>query len=122
MEKQLNNLLEQAEEHFDKARNELFRPEEDVVPYSVCQHAYYSVTNNLSSFLMQKGSQVQGDENVHDLLKTCRALDERFKELHLGPLYQPTQSEDVWMNLDTAKDFLLMAERTREMVQKASQH
>ncbi len=120
MAHQLNTMLEQAEEHLDKAKNELYRPEEDVVPYSVCQHAYYSVTNNLGSFLVQNGHKVNGEENVHDLLQSCRDLDSRFKELHLAPLYQPTQSEDVWMNMDTATDFLLMAEKTREMIQKVS--
>lgn len=116
MEQQVITQLENAEEHFEKASNELFRPEEDVVPYSVCENAYHSVASYLSSFLMKNGVDQPKVISIKDLLQKCRKLDKRFNDLHLAPLYHPTQGEDIWMNMDTARDYLLMAGKTRDLV------
>ncbi|MEQ9403912.1 MAG: HEPN domain-containing protein [Cyclobacteriaceae bacterium] len=110
--------LDQAEEYFDKAKEELCKPEEDVVPYSICQSSYHAVVNYLSSFLIDNGATIPESENVESLLANCRELDQKFKKLHLVPMYNPTQSEDVWMNLDAAHDYLKMADNTRQMVRQ----
>jgi uncharacterized protein (UPF0332 family) len=116
MEQPIKLTLDKAEELLSRANNELCKPEEDVVPYSICQSAYYAIVNYLGSFLLDNGVEFQESSNVADLLRSCRAIDDKFNELHLAPLYNPTQIEDVWMNLDTANDFLAMAENTRSMV------
>ncbi len=110
--------LEKAEDHLSQAKEELCKPAEDVVSYSVCQNAYNAIVHYLSNFLNESGLEVQESASVEDLLKNCRSLDEKFNELHLAPLYNPTDTEDVWMNIDTANDFVKMAERTREMFTK----
>jgi HEPN domain-containing protein len=117
MDQHVKKKLAQAEEHLSKAKNELCKPEEDVVPYSVCQNAYNSVVHYLSGFLMHHNQPVPEEIKIEHLLRNCRTLDSQFKELHLAPLYNPTQSEDVWMNMDTAKDYLMMAEKTGQLVQ-----
>jgi len=116
MEQSIKSTLDKAEDFLSRAKSELYKPREDVVSYSVCQNAYYAIVNYLGSFLMDNGVEFQESSNVADLLSSCREIDAKFKDLHLAPLYHPTQSEDVWMNLDTANNFLAMAESTRKMV------
>ncbi|MEP1096143.1 MAG: hypothetical protein ABJG78_13600 [Cyclobacteriaceae bacterium] len=116
MNQQVKARLEEADEHFNLAKEELCKPEEDVVPYKICQKSYYSVTNYLSGFILKNGETVQESASIEDLIKRCREIDGRFHELHLAPLYHPTETEDVWMNLDAAHDFLAIAEKTRQMV------
>jgi len=116
MEQPIKLTFDKAEDFLSRAKEELCKPREDVVPYGVCQSAYYAIVNYLGSFLMDNGVEFQESANVADLLSSCREIDDKFKDLHLAPLYHPTQSEDVWMNLDTANDFLAMAESTRKMV------
>ena len=116
MEPPIKTALDRADELLSRANNELCKPEEDVVPYSICQSAYYAIVNYLGSFLLDNGLEFQESTSVPDLLKSCREIDDKFNELHLAPLYNPTQTEDVWMNLDTANDYLAMAENTRKMV------
>ena len=116
MEKITKTMLETADELLSRANNELCKPEEDVVHYSVCQHAYYAIVNYLGSFLLENGAEFDESSNVSDLLTNCRAIDNRFNELHLAPLYHPTQHKDVWMSLETVNSFMAMATSTRKMV------
>jgi uncharacterized protein (UPF0332 family) len=116
MEQLTKITLDKAEELISKANNELCRPEEDVVSYSVCQSAYYAIVNYLGSFLLENGIEFKESSNVADLLSSCRAIDDKFNKLHLAPLYNPTQNEDVWMSIDTVNSFMAMAENTRKMV------
>ena len=119
MDSQVQTKFKHAEEYLVKAKNELFKPEEDVVPYSVCQSAYRSIVHNLSGFLLQHNKYLPEEIKVQPLLESCRALDSKFNDLHLAPLYHPKESEDVWMNLDAAQDFLSMAEKTRQLVKQS---
>ncbi|WKK80643.1 hypothetical protein [Marivirga arenosa] len=116
MEELLKTRLEKADELLSKAENELYKPEEDVVPYSVCQNAYRAVINYLGSYLTKHGEEFKEATPIKDLLTACRNIDPNFNELHLAPMYHPIQSEDVWMNMDTANSFVAMAKRTKNMI------
>lgn len=106
----------QAEEHFSSAKEELCRPEEDVVPYSVCRHSYNSVLHYLTGYLRAHGNAADESSELHEILISCRKIDSKFDYLNLSKLYHPTDSEDVWMNIDMANDFIKLAEKTRKMV------
>ncbi len=118
MDHQVKVKFDEAEGLLEKAKEELCKPEEDVVPYVICKSAYLSVMDYLSSFLLYHESKLPQEPTMEELLKNCRDMDGRFKDLHLSPLYNPTQTEHAWMNMDAAKDFLDMAERTREIVMR----
>lgn len=119
MDLKIQATLDQAEQLYYQAKEELCKPEEDVVPYSVCQSSFNSVTNYLNSFILRNGRDLPLQQGIEELLTQCRAIDERFQDLHLSPLYDPKRTEDVWMNMDTAQDFLSMAEKTRKLVTQA---
>ncbi len=115
MDSKIDSKQAIAEDFFTKAQEESYKPEEDVVAYSVCKNAYYSVKNYLTAYLDSKDVSSNEKDSVKDLLEKCRATNEKFNDLHLSPMYHPTETEDVWMNLDTARDYLQMAENTREL-------
>lgn len=113
----VNSTYRQAEVYYTLAQDELRKPKDDVVPYSVCQNAFHGIKNYLAGFIVSRGSPVGAeDPKIHDLLGQCRSIDAEFDDLHLAPLYDPTKTEDVWMNLDTAEDFISMLESTRQLV------
>lgn len=116
MDQQAKMKISIADDFFNKAKNELFKPEEDIVPYGVCQNAYNSVVSYLSGVLINQSMSIPDPINVEELLMKCRALNSLYNDLHLAPMYEPKKSEDVWMNLDAAKDFLAMADKTRQIV------
>jgi len=119
MEQMTKNHLETADELLSRANNELCKPEEDVVHYSVCQNAYDAIVNYLGSFLLENNVEFEKSSSVEDLLSICRSIDKRFNELNLAPLYNPNKSQDAWMSIHTANNFMAMAVNTRKMVQEA---
>lgn len=42
-----NNFFDEAQEKLSQANDEFFRPEEDLVTYSVCKNAQFSIENFL---------------------------------------------------------------------------
>ena len=110
--------LDQADELFLTAQEELSRPEEDVVPYMVCRNAFKSVNKYLTGFLLQHGMEIHASISLEVLLERCREIDARFKDLNLDLLYNTSEAEDVWLDMDTVKDFIHLATQTREMVAK----
>lgn len=117
MDQKINSTLQQADLFLNNAQNELCKPEEDVVPYGIFKNAHNAIVNYLSAYLMRNGREVPASHTVEELLSFCREVNPQLKELHLAPFYHPTDTEDVWMNLDAAHDFYKMAEKTREMTQ-----
>ena len=108
--------MDQADELFLTAQEELSRPEEDVVPYMVCRNAFKSVNKYLTGFLLKHGMEIHASMSLEVLLNQCREIDPRFNNLNLDPLYSTSEQEDVWMDMDTVKEFIGLATQTREMV------
>ncbi|GEM_PF-1212399 len=116
MEITIDSRLEKAEQLLDNANEGLCKPEEDVVPYMICQNSNDAIVQLLSAFIKDSGKILPPQQTVENLLKVSREINADFKDLHLAPFYHPTDTEDIWMNLDTAKDFLKMAEKAKEIV------
>lgn len=113
----VKTVLDQADELFDTAREELFKPEEDVVYYMVCQNAFKSIHKYLTWYLLKNGTNLPDDATLEALLKQCREIDNTFNNLELAPLLISSGDEDdVWVDIETAKEFMELAAQTRNMV------
>ena len=120
MHEKIKSTLEQAEHHLNNAKEGLYKPEEDIVPYSICKLSHGAIVDYLSAFLMRHGRELPEHHTVEELLSFCREVDAKFNDLHLSPFYHPTDTEDIWMNPDTAQNFLKMAIKTSVIVQQLS--
>lgn len=115
-EQKAQTAIGQADELFQIAKEELSRPEEDVVPYSVCRNAFISVNKYLAGYLLKHGIDIHASMSLEVLLNKCREIDAKFNDLNLDPLYSTSEPEDVWMDMDTVNEFIELATRTRKMV------
>ena len=116
MNRKIDVLLERAGLHIDQAKEEFNKPEEDVVPYIICKNSNDAVRKYLSSYLLSNEENIPRSGSIRDMITACRRLESGFNDLQLSPFYNPADTEDLWMNIDMATDFLTMAERTRDMV------
>ncbi len=110
------SMLEQADELFLSAKEELCRPEEDVVPYMVCNAAYKSVSKYLTGFLLKNDIEIHNSMSLDVLLKLCQDIDPRFKELNMEPLLQSTNNEKIWTNMAIVDQFMDLATQTRTLI------
>jgi HEPN domain-containing protein len=106
-------FLTEADILLEKAKEELCRPDEDVVKYMVCKHAYKAIEKYMAGFLVKNGVRIHNSTSISDLLNQCRTIDSGFEKLNLNPLTRAGDPEDLWMNMRTANEFIHLAEQTR---------
>lgn len=117
----MNNIksqstLSEAEEMLNIAQEELCRPEEDVVHYNVCKHAYKAIEKYLTGFLINHGVHIQNSTSIKELLNQCRKIDSRFNDLNLNHVMDEEHAEKLMMNLHIALEFIQTAKQTRNLV------
>lgn len=110
------STLSEAEEMLNIAQEELCRPEEDVVHYNVCKHAYKAIEKYLTGFLINHGVHIQNSTSIKELLNQCRKIDSRFNDLNLNPLMDEDHADRLMINLHTALEFIKTAKQTRNLV------
>jgi hypothetical protein len=115
-DQKVKNTMDQADELFNNAKEELYKPEEDVVPYSVCRNAYKSVDKYLTGYLMQNGIEIHNSMTLDRLQQLCQDVDPKFAELDLNPMLQREDPEDIWVSMDTVRKFIDLATQTRSLV------
>ena len=81
-----NKFFDEALEKLSQANDEFFRPEEDLVAYSVCKNAQFSIENFLKGYLMQHKIDVVGDETLDRLYEKCLNNNKNFSQLDLSAL------------------------------------
>lgn len=110
--------LEQADIYFENAREEAARPEEDVIPYSVCRHAYKAVSHYLTGYLQHHGKHITTTLSLDELLEECRKVNDQFNDLDCTLMN--TKDPEEWMNMDVMKQYYQLAKQTRQIVTGAS--
>ena len=55
MEIKAKKLFEEAVDKLNAANKELYRPEEDIVSYSVCKNSQHAIENFLKGYLLKRG-------------------------------------------------------------------
>ncbi|MFY0627452.1 MAG: hypothetical protein JXR07_14215 [Reichenbachiella sp.] len=116
LDQKTQSAYEQADQLFDQAHEELSRPEEDVVPYSVCRNAFKSVNKYLTGYLIKNGLDIHASMSLEYLLNACRTIDPKFNNLNLDPFYNTDNAENVWMDMKTVDEFISLATKTKHLV------
>jgi hypothetical protein len=87
-------FYKEATKNLSIAKEELFKPEEDVVSYSICKNAQFAVENFLKGFLVDHGVAIELDDTLESLYKKCLAVDEHFKTVDLHAFTCSNQTLD----------------------------
>ena len=116
-DQKIKTTYDHANELFEQAQEELARPEEDVVPYSVCRSAFKAVNIYLTAYLLKHGFDIHASMSLELILNKCRELDPKFNSLNLAPLYTTEKEQNVWMDMGTVREFISLATKTKNLVQ-----
>ena len=84
MKDEATKLFDEAVEKLNEANEELFRPKEDVVTYTVCKNSQYAIENFLKGYLLQKGIDPKGYKTINTLYERCKLLDKNFEKVDLS--------------------------------------
>jgi len=83
MKDKANKLFDDAVEKLNVAREELFRPEEDLVCFSVCKNSQYAIESFLMGYLLQNGIDPSSYKTIDSLYEECKTINKKFEEIDL---------------------------------------
>lgn len=110
------NVYSQAEQLLAAAKEEMMRPEEDIVPYLVCENCHLAIADYLKGYLINAGVNFSREAELKELLDLVTQRDKKFGEINQSFVQHPKDTDDYWMNINRAQDYLKLAEKTQLMV------
>lgn len=125
MDTEEKQILERAINELDKLKEEMNRPEEDVVAFSVCNSVRKSISDFLSFYLTINNIDTSGANNLEDMLQLCIGLDDKFMDLDLSEMV--CFSDDIsiskahCMELEQLNHSVEAVEKTKDLVHQLSQ-
>ena len=84
MKAKANKLFEDAVVKLNEAKEELLRPEEDLVSYLVCKNAQYAIENFLKGYLLQNGIDPGSYNTIDSLYEECKTINKNFEKVDLS--------------------------------------
>ncbi|MBI9042679.1 hypothetical protein [Lutibacter sp.] len=79
-------FFKEATKKLSDAKNELFKPSEDFVSYSVCKNSQFAIENYLKGYLVSKNTSLEGNETIASLYNKCLSIDTNFSKIDLSAI------------------------------------
>lgn len=86
MKSRSDAFFNEAAKKLKDAKDEMFKPAEDIVSYSVCKNSQFAIENLLKGYLTQKEVELQSNETIASLYEKCIAIDKNFKAIEMGAI------------------------------------
>ncbi len=86
MENRSKVFYKNATEKLKKANEELFKPEEDVVPYSVCKNSQFAIESYLKGYLLEQSIDISKLDTIDKLYIKCVEINPKFKKIDLSDI------------------------------------
>ncbi len=86
MKSRSDAFLKEAEKKLKIAKDEMFKPAEDIVSYSVCKNSQFAIENFLKGYLTKKEVNLQPNETISSLYDKCITIDENFRTIDMNAI------------------------------------
>jgi HEPN domain-containing protein len=84
MERKAIKHFVNAQNKLKEAKQELFRPEEDIVSYLVCKNSQHAIEDYLKGYLVKNGVQTENLTTIENLFDQCVSINPNFKKVDLS--------------------------------------
>lgn len=79
-------FFSEASKKLNSAKEELFKPAEDIVSYSICKNAQFAIENFLKGYLTKNNVELQPSETIASLYDKCVIIDKNFTSIDLNTI------------------------------------
>ena len=86
MKSRSSAFFNEATKNLQLAKNELFKPSEDIVTYSICKNAQFAIENYLKGFLIKNEVEIALSDTIATLYDKCIAIDKNFKNIDINTI------------------------------------
>ena len=84
MKAKAKKLFDDAIVKLNEAKEELLRPEEDLVSYLVCKNAQFAIENFLKGYLFENGIDPSSYNTIDSLFEECKTINKKFEKVDLS--------------------------------------
>ena len=114
------SIIAQGDQFLDLAQQEMFKAEEDAVPYMICSNARQSLVKYFSAFLVNHDIEDELPQSVTQLHEMCKKRDARFNELEMDNLGCSDQTHDVayCTDLNKVKICVDIAKKAKQLLEE----
>ena len=111
MKTKATKLFDDAAAKLNQAKEEIFRPQEDLVSFVVCKNSQFAIENFLKGYLMNNNVDPSKYNTLDLLLSKCKKINKKFKSISLSPLQ--CTSHDLETKMKHARRFLLEGDKVK---------
>ena len=79
-------FFKEASKKLEAAKEELFKPAEDIVCFSVCKNSQMAVENYLKGYLIKNNIEITYTDTIASLYAKCKKFDSNFKNIELDDM------------------------------------
>ena len=84
MEERAHAFFDHAVKKLNEANEELFRPEEDMVTYTVCKNSQYAIESYLKGYLLKNEVAIDNLDTIDSLFEACKKVNKNFEKVDLN--------------------------------------
>ncbi|NCP45163.1 MAG: hypothetical protein COW67_08605 [Flavobacteriales bacterium CG18_big_fil_WC_8_21_14_2_50_32_9] len=103
MKTKATKLFDDAAAKLNQAKEEIFRPQEDLVSFVVCKNSQFAIENFLKGYLMNNNVDPSKYNTLDLLLSKCKKINKKFESISLSPLQCTSHDLETKICSDTEK-------------------
>lgn len=86
MKTKATKLFDEATAKLNQAKEEIYRPKEDLVPQLVCKNSQFVIENYLKGYLFKNNIDPNSYQTIDELRSKCEKINKRFDKVNLSAL------------------------------------
>ncbi len=86
MKADANKLFDEAAAKLNQAKEEIYRPKEDLLPHLICKNSQFVIENYLKGYLFKNSINPQKYHTIEELIAKCIEINKRFEKVNLSAL------------------------------------
>ena len=83
MEERAKVFFDHAVKKLNEANEELFRPQEDMVTYTVCKNSQHAIESYLKGYLLKNNVAIDNLDTIDSLFEACKKVNKKFGKVDL---------------------------------------
>ncbi len=113
-----DTIVEHADFLLQSPATESMKPEDGFAAYKACKSSKASIHKYLFSFLLENHIEPKAPITLANLLKQCKAIDEKFESLDLSCILcrHDAEFENYCLSMEKVNPCMKVAKQTRDIV------
>ncbi len=103
MKTKATKLFDDAAAKLNQAKDEIYKPKEDLVSFLVCKNSQFVIENYLKGYLFKNNIDSNSYHTIDELYTKCKEINKKFEKIDLSALQCTSKDLETRVCTDTDK-------------------